>query len=465
MTIEDIKKLIAGDETRTLELKKTTGELKDAMHSACAFLNTEGGWLIFGIVPKSLKIIGQQVSDATRQEIANALVGLEPVVDVRVEYIEVPDSAGNQVIAMHFDGWVWGMRPYTYHGCPYYKPERITKVMPREMYDDRLRTSFPHKYAWEVQASYGVEVGDLSAERIEEVVRLGVKAGRLNATAVGASVDTLMGKLNLKAEDGISLSNAAVVLFAKDTHNYPQLMIRMARFEGVNKNVFRDNQRVCGNLFDLLDAGMAFAFKHLNIRGKVIGLQREDKLEIPEEALREGLINALCHRTYDSSSGTVSLAIYDDRVEIENPGRLPNALSVESMKEPHDSFPTNLNIANVLFKTKYLDSWGSGVQRMVDACKNNGQREPEYQLRPGSVVVVFYRNHDTQNDTQNDTQGMTERQTQILKYVLGNNALSTAELARLLGVSVITIKRELKTLGFHWEGAAKAGHWVKKFGS
>lgn len=135
-----------------------------------------------------------------------------------------------------------------------------------------------------------------------------------------------------------------------------------------------------------------------------------------------------------------------------------NPQSVELMKEPHDSFPTNLNIANVLFKTKYLDSWGSGVQRMVDACKNNGQREPEYQLRPGSVVVVFYRNHDTQNDTQ----GMTVRQTQILKYVLGNNALSTAELARLLGVSVITIKRELKTLGFHWEGCAKAGHWVKK---
>lgn len=74
MTIEDIKKLIAGDETRTLELKKTTGELKDAMHSACAFLNTEGGWLIFGIAPKSLKIIGQQVSDATRQEIANAFL-------------------------------------------------------------------------------------------------------------------------------------------------------------------------------------------------------------------------------------------------------------------------------------------------------------------------------------------------------------------------------------------------------
>ena len=66
MTIEDIQRLIAGDETRTLELKKTTGELKDAMHSACAMLNTDGGWLIFGIAPKSLRIIGQQVTDATR---------------------------------------------------------------------------------------------------------------------------------------------------------------------------------------------------------------------------------------------------------------------------------------------------------------------------------------------------------------------------------------------------------------
>ena len=61
MTIDNLKTLIVGYESRTLELKKTTGELKDGMHTACAFLNTDGGWLIFGITPKSLKIIGQEV--------------------------------------------------------------------------------------------------------------------------------------------------------------------------------------------------------------------------------------------------------------------------------------------------------------------------------------------------------------------------------------------------------------------
>ena len=65
MTIEDIKALIEADESRTLELKKSTGELKDGMHAACAFLNTYGGWLIFGITPKSLKLASQEVTDVS----------------------------------------------------------------------------------------------------------------------------------------------------------------------------------------------------------------------------------------------------------------------------------------------------------------------------------------------------------------------------------------------------------------
>ena len=77
MTIDDIRTMIVSDESRILELKKTTGELKDGMHSACAFLNTEGGWLIFGVTPKSLKIVGQEVTDNTQREIALALAGLE----------------------------------------------------------------------------------------------------------------------------------------------------------------------------------------------------------------------------------------------------------------------------------------------------------------------------------------------------------------------------------------------------
>lgn len=103
MTIENIQALIHGDETRTLELKRTTGELKDGMRSVCAFLNTSGGWLLFGIAPTTLKILGQEVTDNTRKEIAREIAKLEPLIDLPVEYIDVPDRPGHQVIVIHVD--------------------------------------------------------------------------------------------------------------------------------------------------------------------------------------------------------------------------------------------------------------------------------------------------------------------------------------------------------------------------
>ena len=101
LTIDELKELIQTDEHRQLELKKITCELKDGMHAACTFLNTESGWLVFGIVPTSLKILGQQVTDNTQREIAQALSYMEPQVDVRIEYIDVPDRPDNKIIAMH----------------------------------------------------------------------------------------------------------------------------------------------------------------------------------------------------------------------------------------------------------------------------------------------------------------------------------------------------------------------------
>lgn len=148
ITIEDIKKLIAKDETRTLELKKTTGELYKGMETACAFLNSDGGWLMFGIAP-SLKIIGQNVTDNTRQEVANAIRKIEPAIDVEVEYIELPDKPDNYVIAIYFDSNNFKNGPYSFDGRAFYKVESTTALMPRQMYEERLRISNPQRFSWE----------------------------------------------------------------------------------------------------------------------------------------------------------------------------------------------------------------------------------------------------------------------------------------------------------------------------
>jgi ATP-dependent DNA helicase RecG len=400
MTIDDIKKLIASDESRTLELKKTTGELKDGMHSACAFLNTEGGWLIFGVAPSSLKIIGQEVTDKTQQEIAQALAGLEPAVDVRVAYVDVPEYPGNKVIAMHFDGWVWGERPHTFHGCPFYKVESTTKVMSQDMYDERIRAHQPQLYAWERLAADGVTMADLNENLIRNGIRRGIDGGRIPESALYEPTGDILAKWKL-LKNGVP-TNGAVLLFSDNIDEYPQFTLRMARFVGTDKNRFRDNQRVEGNFFQLLDAGVAFCFKHLSLSGVITNhsMEREEQLEVPYHALREALINALCHRYWERYNLTISIAIYDDRVEIASPGTFPPQITPENIKEPHESFPHNLKVAEALYRMTYLENWGSGAKRIMDACKEQGVEAPTWRSDGGFVTITFKRPIVTKSDTE-----------------------------------------------------------------
>ena len=402
MTIDDIKKLIGSDESRTLELKKTTGELKDGMHSACAFLNTEGGWLIFGVAPKSLKIIGQEVTDQTQQEIAQALAGLEPAVDVRVVYVDVPDYPGNQVIAMRFEGWVWGERPHTFHGCPYYKVESTTKVMPQDMYDERIRAHQPQMYAWERLAADGVALADLDENLIRNCIRRGVDGGRIPESALYEPTGDILSKWKL-LKNGVP-TNGAVLLFSNNIDEYPQFSLRMARFVGMNKNMFRDNQRAEGNLFQLLDAGVAFCFKHLSLSGSITNhsLEREEQLEVPYQALREALINALCHRHWERYNLTISLAIYDDRIEIASPGAFPPQITPENIKKPHESYPHNLKVAEALYRMTYLENWGSGAKRIIDACQAQGVEPPTWSSDSGFVTITFTRPDFASGTTKNE---------------------------------------------------------------
>ena len=166
----------------------------------------------------------------------------------------------------------------------------------------------------------------------------------------------------------------------------------MARFKGTTKEEFIDNQRAAGNIYELLDAAMTFFFKHLSLSGKINGLYREEELSIPYKALRESCINSLCHRSYHHPGSSVSIAIYDDRVEIWNTGTFPEGLPVENLMEEHDSKPQNPIIANVLYKSKILESWGRGISTMVDECKRVGLPVPVFNTDGNSVWVVFKYN-------------------------------------------------------------------------
>ena len=249
------------------------------------------------------------------------------------------------------------------------------------------------KYGWEAMINSDLEISNLDENAILGAVREGIRNGRLPETTIREEIPVILKKFGL-FHDG-KLNNAAAVLFGKDLYGYPQCLVRMARFKGTTKEEFIDNQRAEGNIYELLDASMAFFFKHLSLSGKINGLYREEELSIPYKALRESCINSLCHRSYHQPGSSVSIAIYDDRVEIRNTGSFPADLPIERLMQEHDSKPQNPIIANVLYKSKILESWGRGIGTMVDECKRVGLPAPEFNTDGNFVWVVFKYNRNS----------------------------------------------------------------------
>lgn len=393
-TIDEIKKLIAKDETRTLELKKTTGELYKGMETACAFLNSDGGWLMFGIAP-SLKIIGQNVTDNTRQEVANALRKIEPAIDVEVEYVELPDKPDNYVIAIYFDSNNFKNGPYSFDGRAFYKVESTTALMPRQMYEERLKISNPQRFSWENTPNAEITVDDIDIELLYQTLHDGIGSRRIHASAMTLQDPMkIMLKLGVARKDGMIL-NAANVLFGKEPSLlHSQCKIRLARFEGTDKRVFRD-QTVCeGNLFGQYDAVMDFCLKHLNLSGRMDSKFRQDILTVPYEAIKEATINMLCHRSWNAENTTPSLAIYDDRIVFQNPGSFPLSMTWQDfVNEYIGSLPANPTIANVFYRRGTMEAWGRGIGLIMESCREQGLPSPEIKVVPPFVNLTIWFKH------------------------------------------------------------------------
>ena len=162
---------------------------------------------------------------------------------------------------------------------------------------------------------------------------------------------------------------------------------------------------------------------------------------------------------------TIGIAIYDDRIEIENPGILPPQITPENILQPHISYPYNPLIANVLYSTTYIENWGSGVKRIMEACQKRGVAAPTWSINGGFVVVTFMR--PSKGGTQGDTQGDTQDGTQdnnldkwIENQIRLDPRITTDELAKMSNKGIATIKRHIAKMPYiRYVGSGYSGHW------
>ena len=385
MKLSELTTLVATGESERVEFKRTTGQRTDAMKTVCALLNGLGGFVLFGVSDRG-EISGQQVTARTIEEIVHEIRRIEPPAFPEIETVTL--ESGHSVIALRVSS---GGGPYTYDGRAYLRRGPTTQMMPHQRYERLLLERMHAAHRWENQPAEQFRMEDLDQDEVLRTIEEAIRRQRLDDLGTRALPELLLGLGAMR--DG-HLLNAAVVLFGKASRllpDYPQCLLRMARFRGTDKTEFIDNRQEMGHAFDLFQRAQRFLRDHLPVAGRIVPnlFERVDDPLYPPAALREALANALCHRDYSIPGGAISVAIYDDRLEISSTGILPFDLTPAALMQPHASRPWNPIIAQAFYRRGIIEAWGRGTLRMAELTAEAGLVPPEIEVVAGEVLVRF----------------------------------------------------------------------------
>ena len=444
MTPDQIAAWVAAGESETVEFKRTTGGRREATRTLCAMLNHRGGRVLFGVEADG-RVVGQQVSDHTIEEVAQELREIDPPAFPTID--RVPLGNGREVLIVSVS--TGQNRPYSYRGQAYRRVGNTSQTLSRDEYNRMLLERLHGEQRWENQPAAGWSVADLDAAEITKTIDEAIRRGRVEDPGT-RDLEELLRGLGLMKE-GVLL-RAALVLFGRADRlaaEFPQCLLRVARFAGTDKTEFRDNRQFRGNAFELLLAAERFLREHVPVAGRVLPgrLDRVDEPLYPPLAVREALANAFCHRDHAIGGGSVGVAIYDDRLEVTSSGTLHFGLTPEALFGPHESLPWNPMIAGVFYRRGIIESWGRGTIKMAELAVSAGLPRPEIEDAGGCVTVRFRPTRYV--PPQRVARHLTERQRRVLAHLAERaGGAAVRDIAAALGVSESpwTIREDLAAL-------------------
>ena len=460
-------KIISG-ESQNIEYKESWRD--EYLKWICGFANAGGGTIYVG-VNDNKEIIGVDNSKRLMEDIPNKIVThLGIVADVnllhegKMDYIEIIVEPSNIPIA--------------YKGIYHYR-SGSTK---QELRGTALQQFILKKMgrSWDDIGNDRATIDDIDRKAIDYFLRKGIEAQRIPEDQREASTKDILDSLGLIDNDGL-LKNAAILLFGKNPLRFfPSIAFKIGRF-GKNEADLMFQDVIDGNVIQMADRVMQILQgKYLVSPVRFEGMQRYETLEIPKEALREILYNAIAHKDYTGPD--IQMHVYDDHLEIWNEGELPLGYTEETLMGRHSSKPRNRNIANAMFKAGFIDTWGRGYMKIREGFEAAGIPMPKVQNFCGGVQVTVQRTKFMQmmnvgNNVGNNVASnvvssvvsvsqvqLTERQQEIYKLIKANSFISSKQMSVVLSVVHRTIQRDLAALQkagiIIREGNTSAGHWV-----
>jgi ATP-dependent DNA helicase RecG len=404
--------LLKQPEGKSLEFKRDLSSPDGALRSIVAFANTAGGTLIIGVEDKTRHVRGVKDPLAMEERLANLIS--DSIAPRLVPELEILPWRRTHVVAVQV--YPGSTRPYCLKAAGseagvFIRVGSTNRRADPEMIEELRRFARGESFDEQPMPDLDSEVLDFRAASesfapLRRLTRSDMETLKLVTKHQGRKVPTVGG----------------VLLFGKARLKcFPDAWIQAGRFGGQDRTRITDSAEIRLHLPSAVEAAIAFVHKH-DARGADIGpVHRTERWGFPPAAVREAVINAVVHADYAQRGAPIRISIFDDRLEIENPGLLPFGLTVEDIRLGVSKL-RNRVLGRVFHALGLIEQWGSGIQRMTAACREAGLDTPLLEEIGTHFRVSLFaaRKHAPRVD---------ETEKLILDALAGGKGLSTREIA------------------------------------
>ncbi len=448
---KNIKSLIVSGEGYNVEFKVSIpSKIKDVTEEICAFANAAGGTLLLGVDDNNI-VQGVVFNNAKRSALQNSINEISPALHCEIYTVTV-DSKDVVVIEVPSGD----NKPYVLSGAIYVRQgpnsQKLTTVEEmRDFFQQADKIYFDEAPCKAIDINQDVPDNNINQFR--------------TLAGLGATVsnEQVFNNLKLITKEGF-LKNGATLFFAENPEQFfEKAVIRCITFDGIDKRFIDDDKVMTGSLYNQYLQAISWLKKKLDVRYDIEGAgsqPRKEIWEIPETVFKEAIINALAHRDYYDKGARITIEVFNDRVEISNPGGLISGIPKNEFGKR--SLSRNPLIFGLFERIRMVEQVGSGIGRMRDLMIEANLTEPEFNTE-GMFTVTVRRPFDFNKWVDKWVDNLTDNRINIIKAIHENSKVSKRELEDKVGLSATAIDNNLdalKDLGLIERiGSAKGGHW------
>jgi len=435
MNIEQLKKVIASGENQEIEFKESFHSQQKICQILCGLGNTNGGMILFGVSNEGEIKSVQENLDEFQRKISNASQCLAPTPIISIETHKT--EKGNIVVAIiqrAIDGVY-----YMFEGAIYVRVGSTTKKLDGQNHLDFLRNkqilSFDETY------ENTAKTEDLDIENIKEYLKSRDQKDFLKEHNIE---DFLISKKLASKNGELKIKNSGVLLFAKNPQEfYPQSEVKFVKFKGEEPVEILSHILIQKNLFSSIEEAIKLIKENISKSLKISGApKRQEEYEYPLEAIREAIVNAIAHRDYFSKD-SIQIYLFDNRIEITNPGSLPQSL-------PRELFGTisvqrNPITYRFLRDLDYVEGLGTGIPRMKNYMRKMGLKDPDFIFTESFFRIILYNKKGKKEPIKSE-EDLGGRQKKAIEYLKRNKTIKSQTYEEINSVSHGTAVKELNEL-------------------